>query len=73
MRGDGTPAGAAVPAVVHDGVGAVGAAGEGAGCLVPDLDHDLREPGEREQESVVHGAEEALGEVLGGGVAQRGG
>jgi hypothetical protein len=66
-----TPAGGAVPAVVHDRVRAGRAAAEGAGGVVAHLDHDLDQAGEGEQQRVVHRVEEALGEVLGGGVAER--
>lgn len=69
VRGRRTPAGRTVSRVLHDDEVALGAAADRAGRV--RLDHDLLEPGEGEEESVVDGVQEALGEVGGGGVAQR--
>ncbi|CAM5703595.1 hypothetical protein STENM327S_02857 [Streptomyces tendae] len=70
VRGGGAPAGDALPGVLHDGQGVLGAAGEGA-RLVARLDHHLRQARQGEQQGVVHTVQEAFGEVGGGRVAQR--
>lgn len=69
VRGRRTPPGRTVSRVLHDDEGVLGAAADRADRV--RLDHDLLEPGEGEEESVVDAVQEALGEVGGGGVAQR--
>ncbi len=67
--GDGPPAVGAGGGVVDADVALVLGAAEGPHA-VGRLDDDLCEAGEREEQGVVDGAEEAFGEVLGGGVPQ---
>lgn len=68
VRGRRTPPGRTVSRVRHDGEDAVGAAADRPGRV--RLDDDLLQPGEGEEEGVVDGVQEALGEVGRGGVAQ---
>ncbi len=63
--------GGAVTGVRDDGQRAVRAAAHGAYVPGADLDDDLLQAGQGEQQSVVDGAQQPLGEVGGGGVAQR--
>ncbi len=71
VRGRRAPVGDAVPGVLHDGEGTVGTPAERPGGLVVDLHDDLRQPRQGEEQGVVDAAEEPLGEIGGGGVAQR--
>lgn len=71
VRGGAAPAGDAVAGVGDHGEVAVGAAAHGAGRVVADLDDDLLQAGQGEQQGVVDAVQQPLGEVGGGGVAQR--
>lgn len=70
VGGRGTPVGDAVAGVLHHREGAVGAPGERAGGLAAGFHDDLGQPGQGQEQGVVDGGEQPLGEVGGGRVAQ---
>lgn len=71
MRRDGAVAGGAVAGVVDEGAVLGGGPAQGADLRVADLHHHFLQAGKGQQEGVVDGPQEALGEILRGGVAQR--
>src|SRR5690606_5875418 len=70
VRGGGAPAGGALAGVLHDGEVALGPAPQRPRLVVTCLDDDLLQPRQGQQQGVVDGVQQPLGEVGGGRVAQ---